>query len=343
MGLIAPPIRLARGRTRSPGAGTAASRGVLGGLLLLMLLATAPAVELRIGEPAVYKYELVQDVTWRSAGDELAYRTAMIWELLLLPRGTTEDGRLRLQVVVTQIDARHRGPGSEHRLRAGGARATEGADDPLLGNLVALMDIPLTLTVDPTTGRVTAVEGHEAIVDALEARHPGRAGGTSPIATAAAEAYAPDRLARLWSTLLAVPRSGIERVPLEPPLSGEAIRRWEGDRYTLALPADAAPTAVLHTSPGRVALQLERLSGSGSVRHAEGLLLGAEGTIEATFAGEALTQDLVQQHRIRWTLARRVEQPEGAGDDAAEARGQPPGDDASPDADGTGDTPGDLP
>lgn len=302
-------------------------------MLFLTLATVASAAELRFEREAVYKYELVQDVIWRSGGDDLSYRTAMIWELLVVPKGRSEDGQLLLLVVVTQIDARHHGPGSEHRVHGGGTQPTTGADDPLLGNLLALMDVPLTLSVEPTTGVVTAVEGAQGIVDKLVAANPGRAGGASPIAEQAAAAYAPERLARLWSTLLTVPREGEERVPLEAPLSGEAVRRWNGSRYSLELPAGLKPPAVLlHTSPGRVELRLEGLTGSGSVQLVDGVLRGAEGRIEAALSGSAMTQDLRQEHRIRWTLARLEIQGDSGG-----------GVDASPDQDGAEDAASDSP
>lgn len=266
--------------------------------MLLLAAPLAAADYAFAGPPRTYLYELKQQVAWESAGDRLAYATEVSWKVLLAGRGQ-RDGRCEVAATVLRVTASHRGPGSERRFDS----AEEG-DDALLGHLKAVEGAVLTLAVEPRSGRVESVRGTETIAAAVARRAPDLAdpGAPSPLAEAARQAYAPARLARLWSQLLARPGEAPERVPLGEPLAGEMQRRWNGEAWTLAGATDPLPVSFL-ADPTPVKGVVTGLRGAGANRQRDGWPGGAEGEMSFTLELEALTQPVRQEHRIAWTLS----------------------------------------
>ncbi|MDA3959766.1 MAG: hypothetical protein PF961_03175 [Planctomycetota bacterium] len=276
-------------------------------LVLCLGLNAAESHQFVAKQISVYWYDLKQNVTWRSGGDDLTYHTHLRWQFALIPLEVGPE-TAQVEARILQVKAEHAGPGSTHSVNSRGPDGhAVGSDDPLLGDMLALVDAPLVLTVDPRSGVVSAVSGGDTIINRLERLHPGPPGEQSPMAAAARRSYSSERLARLWSRILLVPSEGEQSITLDEPLGGTAIRTWVGDRYELKLPPEAAdnpPTAVLAAAPNGIELQLTELTGSGSVLMRDGILRHAGGKAMARFNGTAMTQDLVQQHQITWELGR---------------------------------------
>jgi len=256
------------------------------------------------GAVDLYLYKLDQSVVWTSAGDELRFDTHLGWTLKLRVLSSRGD-RARLELTVIQIKGVHRGPGSEHRIDS---RATDplqrGEEDPLLGDYLALVGVPLQLELDCRNGAVLAVDGSEALVERLSARHPGPPGETSPLRERAAEVYSSERLADLWSQLFLVPGS---QTALPGPVGERLERRWTGSDYQLALRADAPEEDLrveLATQPTPVELHLRGIEGSGAVVLKNGGLEHAHGSLAFELEGRAMTQSLRQQHELQWTLGK---------------------------------------
>jgi hypothetical protein len=272
----------------------------MGRLLPLLLLGPALAAAegyAFAGPPRTYLYHLDQQVAWTSAGDQLVYRTEVDWRVLMAGRGQ-HDGRSEVSVTVLRVVASHRGPGSDRRFDS-----ASGGDDTLLGHLKAVEGAVLTLVVDARSGLVSEVRGADAIAEGIARRSPDLAdpGAPSPLAEAARQAYAPARLARLWSQVLARPVAGPERLPLGEPLSGEAVRSWSGDTWTLVPAAGAIPVTFLG-DPTPVAGRVVELTGSGGNQQRDGWPAEAKGALTFTLELDALTQPVRQSHRIAWTL-----------------------------------------
>ena len=268
-------------------------------LVLLLAAAGLAAAEgwTCAGGARAYRYELSQEVAWTSAGDRLAYVSTLAWTVLLDGRGL-RDGRLDLAAAVVRVTASHRGPGAEHRFDS-----AERGDDPLFGHLKALEGTVLILSVDPATGQVAQVRGAEGIATALARRSPNLAdpAAPSPLAEAARAAYSPERLARLWSQVLARPQAGVERVPLGEPLSGTAERRWEGETWTLALPAGQEPLPVtLLADPTPVTGTVEGLRGQGRSQAVGGWPGDSQGELRFTLVLAAQGQAVRQEHHLGW-------------------------------------------
>ncbi len=92
-------------------------------------------------------------------------------------------------------------------------------------------------------------------------------------------------------------------MPLAAPLSGTLVRRWQGLKWTVALPAGATRVP-LQVGTGQLAISgsLSDLSGSGSIQPKDGMPSQAAGTLAFTLTLTALTQPVVEQQRIDWTL-----------------------------------------
>lgn len=251
------------------------------------------------GPARVYLYTVNQEVAWVSAGDSLRFTSEIAWKLALKAR-SVGNRQVELGATVVRVIARHDGPGSSHRFDSASAD-----DDALLGHLKAVEGAVLGVTVDRTTGRVSAVTGGEAIVSAITARAPNRADPTapSPLAASAAATYAPEALVRQWDALLALPGAEAQ-VALAAPLSGNATRTWDKEGWTLRLAPEALPMVVqLFRDPTPVSGQITAFSASGTASVGNGWPLGGSGTLRFTLALGAMTQPVNQEHTLRWTLA----------------------------------------
>jgi hypothetical protein len=174
--------------------------------------------------------------------------------------------------------------------------------DPLLGHLTALEGITLVLTVDPATGLVEQVAGTDELARRIAAAVPNRLdpSGPSPLATAARATYTPEALARLWTTVLALPQ-GPARLPLAPPAGGTLERTWNGTAWTARLAEGSVPVTV-GTPPTDVTGTLADLTGNGSLTLDGGLPRTAQGEVSFTMRLTALTQPVESRHRMTWAL-----------------------------------------
>ncbi|MHC5067946.1 MAG: hypothetical protein ACYTF0_05100 [Planctomycetota bacterium] len=267
--------------------------------LCLSLLPAADGYAWPLNEPDYYVYQLEQDCRWRSADDDLAYRTTMRWGVALT--AIAEDANSQtLRVEIVSITARHHGPGIDISYDS-----SANNDSPeLLGDLHALVGHPLDLTVDRTSGAVRAVHGQQAIIDALIAANPAPPGRPSPMAAEANAAYSEARLASLWSQILARPHTATTSEDLAPPLSGQVERSWDGDSYRLGLSGSDAVTATLGTAPTALTLTVHSLNGSGRCQHRDGQLLISDGQVQAEIGGELTSQPLTMTMTFDWSFSR---------------------------------------
>ena len=274
-------------------------------LLLCCWLHASEGHQFILQEVGPFAYSVNHRVTWDSAGDKLTYQSKLEWVFTLQPLAVSATSA-QLAVAIYRVKATHSGPGANYAISSAGKSAEErGEDDALLGNQLALADARLELTVDPRTGEVSAVSGVESLITSLAKANPGPAGSESPIVARAREVYAPDRLAAMWSRILAVPRTGVEQVTLPAPLSGSFERHWDGNRYRLALPTDGEPITVsLAADPTPVELTLTKLAGEGVVELLDGVLLGTGGSLRYSLSGSAMTQSVTQQHELTWGVQR---------------------------------------
>lgn len=277
----------------------------------LALAASAAAAEPTIAgwrfvakQPHLYKYELASRTELTTAGETLVYTTALTWRFVLAASEVTPE-RVRLGATILGVQARMDGPGTSHAIDTAD-RSTHAEQDPLFGHLFALEGAGFSIDLDPRTGAVAAVRGGEAVAAKIAAREPSPFGADepSPLQAQASAAYSSEALSRLWSQLLAVPAAGETRVPLSAPLSGEIVRRWQGDAYTWQLPAGTDSLAVtVGNGPLAMAGTLTELSGGGSVSERGGVPGGASGELAFTLSLTALTQPTSQRQTLRWTLS----------------------------------------
>lgn len=271
--------------------------------------ATAPASSsghrFQQGEVRRYLFETKQDVNWSSAGDQLAYTSTIAIEWSCFAEQVSEEAVVLIWRVL-DLRATHSGPGREHRLDS----AQEiGGDDPLLGDLMVYHLVPLTVTIDPRSGSVRSVSGHQRLIDRLNQRHPApNPLAPAPRQAAAEKAFDPLRLQQLFGRLLAVPQSGEgSTLPLDlgPDLPAAATLQWEGSRFQMTLAeSDETPSVDLHTNPTPVSLGLQALSGEGETRIDEsGVLQRSTGTYTMEIAGTAMTQGFHQTHEVTWQVA----------------------------------------
>lgn len=293
--------------TAAPPRLLALSRCWQGWIVLLLVAAALPAASHHfvVDEVQLYRYELRHVVHWESAGDELRFESRQRWHLSLTPREVTAEGVL-LAVRVLTLHALHEGPGIRHEVYGDGDPAQlRGADDPLLGDLLALIGPTLELDLDPASGLVRSIDGQQALIEALVARHPGPPGEASPMVAAAAAHFDPQRLAAFWSALLALPGSEAPAVPLEGELGERLLRRWEGSRWTIDADSTAPLTSSIQAGATRIPVKIQDLEGGGELRQdAEGSLLGVTGDLRYRLSATALTQPLRQQHELSWELGR---------------------------------------
>lgn len=258
------------------------------------------------GAPLLYAYELRQEVSWESAGDKLAFNSALLWTMALLPR-TVAGERVELDATIIRVKADHTGPGSNHHVDSGADAEAAGGDDPLLGHLLALAGVTLTIVLDPRTGAVAEVRGGDEVAKRIAKRAPSPFGPDqpSPLAAQAATAFSATALARQWGEMLALPPGGnaVQVVALGPPLAGTVERRWQGSTYTLALPAGTDHLAGrLLADPVAVNATLTALEGKGQVACAQGVPGESTGQMSFTLTLDALTQPVAQRHRLQWRL-----------------------------------------
>ena len=258
-----------------------------------------------VGTNQLYAYSLKQTVSWNSAGDALTYQSTLMWKFLLTVVEATSD-RAVLEATILRVQATHDGPGSRRLVDSGIKGELNGAEDPLIGHLLALNGAVLTLVMNPTTGQVSDVRGGEAIVAKINKQVPALVGGdTPPLDAAAKAAFSGEALGRIWNQLLAQPRATPVRVPLGPPLNGEVERQWQGAQFTLRLPSGSDHLeATLVGDPTPVAVKLSALTGKGSANAnlSTGMPGGSTGELGFLLTFNALTQPVGQQHLLNWEL-----------------------------------------
>lgn len=272
-------------------------------LLLLLLVMGASGTEgyrLQPGDAHLYAYHMEAKQELTSAGETIAYTTQRSWLVLLRCEAVT-DHQATVVAQIYRIRARHRGPGIDI------AVDDEPNDDetrphPLLAGLLAPSRIPLTLTVDLTTGRVLEVSGHRAIQEAAQALFAD--GFTSPaLNPGIEESYGAEAWKRRWTEMLALPTNDDETIDLAPMAGGQVRRRWNGSDFTLDLP-EKPPEVTIHAEPKPVVLRLSELDGSGSITMRDGVLQERHTTLRYSVEGQAMTQAHRQQHTITWSLRR---------------------------------------
>lgn len=258
-----------------------------------------------VGTNQLYAYSLKQTVSWNSAGDALTYQSTLLWKFLLTVAEATPE-RAVLEATILRVQATHDGPGSRRLVDSGIKGEQNGAEDPLLGHLLALNGAVLTLVVNPTTGQVNEVRGGEAIVAKINKQTPAIiAGDPPPLDAAAKAAFSGEALGRIWNQLLAQPRDTSVKVPLGPPLNGEVERQWQGAQFTLLLPTGTDHLEVtLVSDPTPVAVKLSALTGKGglNVNLKNGMPGGSKGELGFLLTFNALTQPVEQRHVIHWEL-----------------------------------------
>lgn len=252
-----------------------------------------------------YLSTVTQQVSWESAGDRLQYASTVSWKFVLLPVAVTPE-RAELAVTITRVTASHQGPGSARRVDSLLPADQDGHEDPLLGHLLELKGATLTVIVDPRSGAVAEVRGGDELVTRVNRRFPAAfPGDPPPLEGAAKAAFGSAALARQWSQLLALPGAEPQRVPLAQPLAGELERRWNGQTFTLALPAGVTHLdGELVKDPTPVTARLAELAGSGRMELKDGVPQASGGDLRFTLTLNALTQPVIQRHQLTWSLTR---------------------------------------
>jgi hypothetical protein len=272
---------------------------------LFLIVAAAGAAEtpyvFAVGEARAYTWTLDQEVGWASADDDLRFNTSLRLRLALHVVEATPQ-RAMLNAAVTRVRASHRGPGFTEEVDSA---ITAHRERPLLGHLALLEGVVLRLVVDPATGTVAEVGGGDEIARRIAARTRSAIDhAPSPLATQAQAAFAPARLARLWTQLLALPRAAPETFVLDGPASGSIERRWAGDAWTLHLPAGTtALPLTIAPAPTPVTGTLVDLAGGGRLLRVGGWPAESSGSATFTLELAALTQPVRQRHRLAWSLA----------------------------------------
>jgi hypothetical protein len=270
--------------------------------LFLLFLATAlTALEYAptVDQLRLYRWTTTLSTQWASAGDTLRYDTEIVWDLAL--RCAASEGQnLTLNLTYVQVRATVRGPGTAITVDS---TTGAGGDDPVLGHLLALAGKTLVLTVDRSSGAVSAVGGAEALIAAINQRAPAAVpGDPAPLDAQGRAIYGPEALALQWSQNLALPgQSGV--VPLPAPFTGGTMTRsWNGDAWTAAIDATAPPTLELSKDPAPVRGAITALSGGGSVVLQGGMPAQISGKLEITLAMDVLTQPVETKNAVSWSL-----------------------------------------
>jgi hypothetical protein len=252
----------------------------------------------------LYTYVLKQEVGWQSAGDKLDFTSEITWEFTLETVSVAADHAI-LKITITHVLARQSGPGSDHHVDS---RIEADKGDPLLGGLLAHDGVMLTLTIDPANGVVSHVTGGEQIVARLNQlyKSPDPPAVPPPFDEKARELYSPEKLARWWTAIFALPSERTSTLPLNPPLSGELARHWTGTTYTVSLPDGVTKlSATLLSDPTPLAVTLSNLTGKGDIRLAKGYPAAINGELSFDLDAVALTQPVTQKQRITWSLVER--------------------------------------
>jgi len=247
----------------------------------------------------MYHYDLDHTVAWSSAGDELTYQQTLKWTFFLRATAVV-DGVATVNATVVRVAASSQGPGYE---RSFDSRTPPPQADPLFGHLAALEGITLTLTIQQTSGAVTAVHGGATLIARMEALMPAtQPGKPSPFAADLAALYSDESLARWWSALLVLPGSPAP-LPLTAGQPARIERTWDADTFTLRLPKDGTQPVTLANDPTPVTGTLADLTGTGTVSLADGMPAAQTGELSYTLTLQALTQAVQQKHQLRWTLS----------------------------------------
>ena len=275
-------------------------------LLATSLLSAAEGYQFPPGKPIPYRYDLDQEVAMTTAGDHLQMATRISWTCTLeqLTGEKPAGGLVPLRLAIQAISARHQAPGLTRFYDSALSGDSLGAD-PLLGGLQALVGATLTLYLDPASGRVPRVSGGERIAAAIAAQHPNPAdpGTPSPLAAAARAIYQDDVLARLWTGILVLPAQGRQELAAGTPLTGMLVRTWKGTAWTGIL-EPARQDLILDLPPLGVSGRIDGCTAQGALTLTAGVPALGEGTMAYTLHLTAMTQPVVQQHRLTWRLQR---------------------------------------
>lgn len=262
-----------------------------------------------VGQSLIYTYECTQQVSWASAGDQLSYITLLRFRFVLSPTLVTDE-RAELTATFLSVRAEHRGPGSLRVVDSSHPPEERGSEDLMLGHLLALENAVFSLSCDPRTGAVSAVQGGDEVARRIAASTRSDFKGAanpdepSPLLKPAEKAYASENLSRLWSQLLATAGDGPRRVDLGPPLAITVEQTWKAHQWTCALPTGALPSKVtLATEPAPVEAALSALSGKGAVTPAA-VPRDNQGELRYCLRFTALTQPVEQKHVLTWRLRR---------------------------------------
>ncbi len=255
----------------------------------------------------VYIYKVDQQTTLATAGEQLHYAATFAWKIVVgAVAADIHPDHVRLGATIFAVSATFDGPGSHHAFDTSSHDASA-LVDPLFAHLAALVDKPhFDIDCDPRTGAVSAVSGGETVAQTIaeHAPSPYGPGDPSPLLGLARAAYGSQALAKLWSNLLALPAAGDQSVPLGGPVVGALVRRWNGLRWTMALPAGVDHLQVqLGSGPLAVTGTLTELSGTGEIAPRAGMPSSAQGALSFTLNLAALTQPVTEQQRITWTMA----------------------------------------
>jgi hypothetical protein len=265
---------------------------------VLLCVCAADGYAFPAGEVRTYAWRLEQTVVQETLDDRLEHRTTMAWDLAWDGAGV-RDGLAVAEVTVLAVRASHSGPGIAARIDTG---AGTGLDDPLLGLLAAWHLATMTVSIQPTTGRVVAVTGADAVATAAQAALRTRLRGEPSPALAARTAgiLSDTALAGAWTCLLALPGT-----LAPPPIAWSATtgeRRWTGPAYawsagpaTMALATDPALPWVAGVTElrgdGATAVPVDGWPAASQHRAAFRLTIDAAG------------QEVVQRHSIAWSFA----------------------------------------
>ncbi len=251
------------------------------------------------GTGSLYIYTTTMTTEQHTLNDKLTFTTQMEWKLFC--EVVSQDNETtHLRMTWYDIAAHHKGPGSQHTYDS---TITEKQDDPLLGHFAAFHGIAIDLTWNHASQSITAVSGGKKLIAAINARKPGAFGEAGPLNTPATHLYNNEALTQLWKNIIFIPRVAAEEITLRTPVTGSLNRTWNGNTYTLTLPADQnSLPVILHKAPAEVSGEITHVNGSGLVHIENGKLKKTEGNLTMHISLTALTQALTQVNTIRWSF-----------------------------------------
>jgi hypothetical protein len=251
----------------------------------------------------LYLYSYSQNVRFKSAGDVLDYKTSLTWKFAVSPIMVQTD-KTELAVTILRVQAQHQGPGSRRNVDSHLPAGENGADDPLIGHLIASAGAELQVTLIPNTGKVVSVTGGDAIVTRINKLVPPPfPGDPPPLEAAAKNAFSDAALTRMWQQIFSLPSAANETIAFNSPLNGSYERQWTGMSWKDALPVGTnAITATLLTDPTPLSVTINELTGQGTRDITDGVPGKANGTMSFKMQFQALTQPVVQEHIVQWEL-----------------------------------------